>query len=283
MRRKYSLCPKNKPIISNFLFQLPLKNNSFSYERINTENPNEKYALPKSNKITKLIKEITDSNPVQFPNEQTNLYNYQKLLLEEKIKNKNYSDIIVSLKKQIEEMERKYEFNGQNINDEIMKLRHENEELKIFKEKVYSFSIKYDEINRDIINCLKSIEELVQIFNDDYPDFRENVEYRNNNLNKISYNFKSIANNLCNFMKIKQSEYNILLIEKDKEIQELKTNLNNVNSETYSMGLKSPKRRNFESQKKQFKKKNFNILNDFEKTNHSFCSNKICKTNDFDY
>ena len=283
MRKQISLCPKNKKVISNFMFQLPLKNNSFSYERINTENPNEKYTLPKSHKITKLIKEIANSSPVQFLTEQTNLYNYQKLLLEEKIKNKNYSDIIFSLKKQIEEMKNKFEFNGQNINDEIMKLRHENEELKLFKEKVFSFSIKYDEINRDIINCLKSIEELVQTFNDGYCDFSGNIEYRNNNLNKISYNFKSIANNLCNFMKIKQSEYNILLIEKDKEIQQLKTDLNNVNSETYSMGLKSTRKRNLETKKKQFNKKNLYILNDFEKTNQSFGSYKIYKTNEFDY
>ena len=283
MRRQYSLYPKNKTIISNFLFKLPLKNNSFSYERYNTENPNEKSVLPKSHKITKLIKEITNSNPVQFPNEQTNLYNYQKLLLEEKIKNKNYSDIIVSLKKQIEEMEGKFELNGQNINNEIMRLRNENQELKIFKEKVYSFSLKYDEINKDIINCLKSIEELVHILNDDNSNFKENVEYRNNNLNKISFNFKSIVNNLYNFMKIKQSEYNILLIEKDKEIQELKTDLNNINSETYSMGLKSSRRRNFETTKRQFNKKSLNILNDFEKTNQSFGSYKIYKTNEFDF
>lgn len=277
MRRQISLCPKNKIIMSNLMFQLPLKNNSFSYERNNTENPNERSALHKSHKITKLIKEITNSNPVQFPSEKTNLYNCQKLLLEEKIKNKNYYDTIISLKKQIEELESKLEFNSPNINDEIMRLRHENQELKEFKERLYSFSVKYDEINRDIINCLKSIEELVQIFNDDYSDYNENVEYKNNNLNKISYNFKSIVNNLCNFMKIKQSEYNYLLIEKDKEIQELKTDFNNINSETYSMGLKSS------NKKPKFNKKNLNILNDFEKNNQSFSSYKIYKTNEFDF
>jgi hypothetical protein len=283
MRRQSSLFPKNKAMTSKLLFQLPLKNNSFSYERYNTENPNEKSVLPKSHKITKLIKEIKNSNPVQFPTEQTNLYNYQKLLLEEKIKNKNYCDIIASLKKQIEEMESKFDLNGQNINDEIMRLRRENQELKIFKEKVYSFSVKYDEINRDIINCLKSIEELVQIFNDDYSNYRENEEYRNNNLNKISYNFKSIVNNLYNFMKIKQSEYNILLIEKDKEIQDLKTILNNINSETYSIGLKSSRGRNLEAKKMQFNKKNLNNINDFDNANQSFGTYKIYKTNEFDY
>ena len=125
--------------------------------------------------------------------------------------------------------------------------------------------------------------------NDNYSDFSENIEYRNSNINKISYNFKSIVNNLCHFMKIKQSEYNILLIEKDEEIQKLKRDLNNINSETYSMGLKSSRNKKFISYKNQYfdssklNKKNLNILTDFENTNQSFGSYKIYKTNEFDF
>jgi hypothetical protein len=276
MRRQYSLYPKNKTIISNFLFQLPLKNNSFSYERYNTENPNEKSVLPKSHKITKLIKEITNSNPVQLPNEQTNLYNYQKLLLEEKIKNKNYSDIIVSLKKQIEEMEGKFELNGQNINNEIMRLRNENQELKIFKEKVYQISIKYDELNKNILTCLKSIEKFIQKYN------TNNDIKIENNLSNISQNFKSITNDLSNFMMVKQEEYNTLLNEKENEIEKLKKELSCGNINLYTNDSKLYKDKEMNSNRsyeylncnRENKKCGRNKLN-------TFCKNY--KYNEFDY
>ena len=175
MKRAYSVYPKNKIFISKSLFQFPLKNNSFSCENNNLDNnANRLSAIPKSEKIKKFIEEINSANPntnsnmLNFQNEQNSLYTCQKLLIEEKIKNKNYNDNIIALNKQIEEMECKMKFGDQSINNEILKLRQENQELKMFKEKVYSFSLKYDEINRDIINCLKSIEQLVHIFNDDY-------------------------------------------------------------------------------------------------------------------
>ena len=295
MKRAYSVYPKNTIITSNSLFQFPLKNNSFSCEKNNLDNNvNRLSAIPKSEKIKKFIEEINfanenpNSNLLNFPNEQNSLYTCQKLLIEEKIKNKNYNDNIIALNKQIEEMECKMKFGDQNINNEILKLRQENQELKMFKEKVYSFSLKYDELNRDIINCLKSIEQLVHIFNDDYSNSiqNQNVEYRNNNLNKISNNFKSVINDLSDFIKIKQSEYNTLLMEKEKEIQKLKRDFNNINPDTYSMGLKSC--RNVEPNKNQselskLNKINLNKLNDFEKTFQSNGFYKIYKTNEFDF
>ena len=295
MKRAYSVYPKNRIFTSNSFFQFPLKNNSFSCENNNLDNnANRLSAILKSEKIKKFIEEInsadanTNSNLLNFQNEQNSLYACQKLLIEEKIKNKNYNDNIIALNKQIEEMECKMKFDDQNINNEILKLRQENQELKMFKEKVYSFSLKYDELNRDIINCLKSIEQLVHIFNDDYSNSIQNqsVEYRNNNLNKISNNFKSVINDLSDFIKIKQSEYNTLLMEKEKEIQKLKRDFNNINPDTYSMGLKSC--RNYESNKRQpelskLNKINLNNLNDFEKTYQSNGFYKIYKTNEFDF
>ena len=294
MKRAYSVYPKNKIITSKSLFQLPLKNNSFSCEKNNQDNENRQSGISRSEKIKKIIEEInssnanTNSNLFNFPNEQNSLYACQKLLIEEKIKNKNYNDNIVALSKQVEEMESKMKFGDPSINEEIIKLRQENQELKMFKEKVYSFSLKYDEINREIINCLKSIEQLVHIFNDDYSNSTKNqsIEYQNNNLNKISNNFKSVINNLSDFMKIKQSEYNTLLMEKEKEIQKLKRDFNNINPDTYSMGLKSC--RNIEPNKKQsdlskLNKINLNNLNDFDKTYQSSGFYKIYKTNEFDF
>jgi len=294
MKRAYSVYPKNKIITSNSLFQFPLKNSSFSCEKNNLDNADRQSAIPKSEKIKKFIEEINlansnpNSNMLNFPNEQNSLYTCQKLLIEEKIKNKNYNDNIIALSKQIEELECQIKFGDQSINDEIIKLRQENQELKKFKEKVYSFSLKYDELNRDIINCLKSIEQMIHIFNDDSNSIQnQNIEFRNNNLNKISNNFKSVINDLSDFMKIKQSEYNTLLMEKEKEIQKLKRDFNNLNPDAYSIGLKSC--RNFEVNKKQselskLNKLNLNNLNDFEKTyqsNNGFY--KIYKTNEFDY
>ena len=294
MKRAYSVYPKNNIITSNSLFQFPLKNNSFSCEKNNLDNVNRQSAFPRSEKIKKFIEEInlananSNSNLLNFPNEHNSLYTCQKLLIEEKIKNKNYNENIIALNKQIEELECKIKFGDQNINDEIIKLRQENQELKMFKEKVYSFSLKYDELNRDIINCLKSIEQLVHIYNDDYSNSiqSQNEEFRNNNLNKISNNFKSVINDLSDFIKIKQSEYNTLLMEKEKEIQKLKRDFNNINPDTYSKGLKSC--RNFEINKKEsefskLNKLNLNNLNDFEKTCQPNGFYKIYKTNEFDF
>ena len=294
MKRAYSVYPKNNIITSNSLFQFPLKNNSFSCEKNNLDNVNRQSAFPRSEKIKKFIEEInlananSNSNLLNFSNEHNSLYTCQKLLIEEKIKNKNYNENIIALNKQIEELECKIKFGDQNINDEIIKLRQENQELKMFKEKVYSFSLKYDELNRDIINCLKSIEQLVHIYNDDYSNSiqSQNEEFRNNNLNKISNNFKSVINDLSDFIKIKQSEYNTLLMEKEKEIQKLKRDFNNINPDTYSKGLKSC--RNFEINKKEsefskLNKLNLNNLNDFEKTCQPNGFYKIYKTNEFDF
>jgi hypothetical protein len=296
MKRAYSIYPKNKIFISNSLFPMPLKNNSFSYENTIIDNGNRLSAIPKSEKIKKFIEEIkssnantnTNSNLLNFPNEQNSLYTCQRLLIEEKIKNKNYNDNIIALNKQIEEMECKMKFGDQNINNEIIKLRQENQELKMFKEKVYSFSLKYDELNRDIINCLKSIEHLVHIFNDDNSNSiqSQSLEYRNNNLNKISNNFKSILNDLSDLMKIKQSEYNTLLMEKEKEIQKLKRDFNNINPDTYSIGLKSCRNCEPNKKKSDFSKLstiNLNNLNDFEKTCPPNGFYKIYKTNEFDF
>ena len=151
--------------------------------------------------------------------------------MDEKIKNKNLCENIMQLNNHIEEL--KYQLNikcqQQIINDDIIMLKKENEELRIFKQKVYEISSKYDEVNKNILFCLKNIESAVDLFNSNYQNINS-VEYKNTTFNKISDNFNSIINNLNNFLKTKEDEYNILLMQKDNEIQTLKNKLSNINN-----------------------------------------------------
>ena len=101
-----------------------------------------------------------------------------------------------------------------------MKLKLENKELKKLKEKVFSYSMKYDELNRDILNCLKSNEKIIEIFN--LNDSNKNYECEKQKFEKISINFQLILDNLNNFITMKQDEYNMLLIERDNEMKKLR-------------------------------------------------------------
>ena len=286
MRRTSSLYPKNKIATSLAMFQLPLKNNnSFSSEKNSLNNTNRRTAFPKSKNIKKMIEEInlTNLNPPKIiRKEQSNLYSYQNLPLEEKKKNRNYYENISLLNKHIDELECKLNNNcitSQNtnniINDELIRLRQENKELKKFKEKVYAFSMKYDELNKDIFNCLKSIEKIVQIFTNNSPQF----EYEKSNLNKISINFKSILDNLTNYINLKQDEYNTLLIEKENEIEKLKNKFNYTDAENFSNRLKTCK--NYENRNKSNEYSIINKANEFKSPDQTNCFYKIYKTNEF--
>ena len=213
--------------------QIPLHQiNSFSAGKVR------KYdcrpVFPKSKKIKKLIDEINSSNKLDknISNNNTNNFcKYQKLFMDEKIKNKNLCENIMQLNNHIEEL--KYQLNikcqQQIINDDIIMLKKENEELRIFKQKVYEISSKYDEVNKNILFCLKNIESAVDLFNSNYQNINS-VEYKNTTFNKISDNFNSIINNLNNFLKTKEAEYNILLMQKETEIHNLKDKLSNINN-----------------------------------------------------
>ena len=289
MRRKFSLFPINKISSSLGLYQLPLKNTniSFSTDKNNLNSTNRKTSYPKSTKIQKMIEEInkTSPNPSRINNESTDLQTYKRLLIEEKMKNKNYSENIVLLTKHIEELESKIKNNNNpntsnnynNVDDEIMKLKQENKELKKFKEKVFSFSMKYDELNKDIINCLKSIEKIIEIYN--LNDSSKNVECEKQNFEKISINFQLILDNLNNFITMKQDEYNMLLIEKDNEMKKLRRQCNDTNIDYFSNGLRSFRNSNtkinsYTSLNKNYKVRNQNNFNDFYKN---------FKTNEFNY
>jgi len=241
MIRSYNVYPKNKISGGIGIFHLPLRHtNSFSTEK--KRNYEIKSAFPKSKKIKKLIEEIKSSNtPIinNNTNEVNNLYVCQKLLIEEKAKNRNYTDNIIQLNNYIDELELQLSQKCQhNINDEIIMLRKENEELRMFKQKIYNYSMKYDEINKDILLCLKNIEKAVELFNINNPNINS-TEYKNNTLHKISDNFNSIVDNLTNFLKVKEDEYNTLLNEKENEINKLKNELNyKTNINKYSEEIK---------------------------------------------
>ena len=287
MRRNFGLYPKNKISTSTAMFQLPLKNISYSSEKnIFNNDTIARTAFPKSKKIKKLIEEINLKNPrpIKIKNEANNLYICQKLLREEQLKNKNYYENIIQLNKVIDELEFKLKTNCQNyqncinVNDELIKLRKENDELKLFKERVYNFSMKYDELNKDILDCLKSIEKIIEIFNMDNYSF--SVDNKNCNLNEMSENFKSIINDLTDFIAVKQEEYNTLLKEKENEIEKIKREyISNV--EFYSNGFKSCK--NFgENTYKSFDYTNYNKIHEYGKKSKTNTYNKNLKNKDFE-
>ena len=244
MIRSYNVYPKNKIGGGMGIFQLPLRHtNSISSEK--KRNYEIKTAFPKSKKIKKLIEEIKSSNKPMIninknPIEINNLYVCQELLKEEKAKNKNFTENIIKLNNYIDDLEFQLSQKCQHhyMNDEIILLKKENEELKLFKQKVYNYSMNYDEINKDILLCLKNIEKAVELFNINNPNINS-TEYKNNTLHKISDNFNSIVDNLTNFLKIKEDEYNTLLKEKENEINKLKDELNyKMNINKYSEDVK---------------------------------------------
>ena len=236
MIRSYNVYPKNKIGNGISMFQLPLKQtNSFSAGKAKNFD-DYKSAFPKSKKIKKLIEEINSSNkPIinNNLNDMNNIQRYEKLLMEEKTKNNNLYKNIIQLNNHIEELESQLHcqcpHHMVNVNDEIMMLRKENEELRLFKQKVYEFSMKYDEINKDILQCLKNIEKAVELFNVNYPN-NNSLENKNITMNKITENYNSIISDLANFLKIKEDEYNTLLMQKENEINQLKFRLNSMNN-----------------------------------------------------
>ena len=234
MIRSYNVYPKNKIGSGISFLQMPLhQTNSFSTGKVR------KYdcrpVFPKSKKIKKLIDEINSSNKLDkniVNNEnKNNICKYQKLFIEEKIKNEKLCENIIQLNNNIEELKFQLNIKSQQniINDDIIMLKKENEELRHFKQKVYEISLKYDEVNKNILFCLKNIEAAVELFSANNPDIK-NIENKNTNFNKISDNFNSIINNLNNFLKTKEDEYNILLMQKEGEIQNLKAKLYNINN-----------------------------------------------------
>lgn len=142
---------------------------------------------------------------------------YKKLFEEEKVKNKKLKNNILLLNKRIDELE--YELSIKS-KSESPTLQKENEELKLFKQKVYLFSMKYDELNENILESLKEIDNIIESL--EKSNIKISFSIKLNELSKTADSFKSIVTQMSNFMTCKQEEYNVLLKQKELEISEIK-------------------------------------------------------------
>ena len=147
----------------------------------------------------------------------------QELLTKEQEKNEKYKSDILVLNRRIDELEVQLKMKGNTVevedkrdDNEIIK---ENVELKKFKENVYNISKQYDEINENIIVSLNEIDRLFQKLND--KNFDMNLDLQIKTLTGIKTNFEGAITNLIDTMKLKQEEYNLLLEEKEKEVQKV--------------------------------------------------------------
>ena len=147
----------------------------------------------------------------------------QELLTKEQEKNEKYKSDILVLNRRIDELEVQLKMKGNTVevedkrdDNEIIK---ENEELKVFKENVFNISKQYDEINENIIVSLNEIDRLFQKLNN--KNFDMNLELKIKTLTGIKTNFEGAIVNLIDTMKLKQEEYNLLLEEKEKEVQKV--------------------------------------------------------------
>ena len=107
MIRSYNVYPKNKIGSGMSFLQMPLhQTNSFSTGKVRKYDC--KPVFPKSKKIKKLIDEINSSNKLDkniVNNEnKNNICKYQKLFIEEKIKNEKLCENIIQLNNHIEEL-----------------------------------------------------------------------------------------------------------------------------------------------------------------------------------
>ena len=211
---------------------------------------------------------MSTMNKMKNIEESNNLLGYQKLLSMDQEKNKKQNKSKFSLNKRINDLEfqltgknftseqqdntynsnnysNNYNFSSNynnytnsNVNEEILKLKKENQELKNFKQKVYNFSMRYDEINENILNCLKSLDAIINMLSN--GNISQNYEINFGEIQKTSDNFKEILNYLVDFISIKQDEYNSLLQQKEfdnlklqREIEKL-NNINNNNTVSFN-------------------------------------------------
>ena len=289
MSRKYIIYPKNKIATSRAMFQLPLRIFSPSTQKKGNKNLD----ISQENKFKTILNDIKSDNfGKKEKDERNNMYNFQRMLIEERIKSKSYYENIIKLNKYINELESRLQ-DENDMNDELIRLRKENEELKLFKQKVYNYSMKYDELNVDIFNCLKSIENAVELFTKEDSN-KDNLEYKAEQLNRINDNYKSVINLLYEFMNGKQDEYNNLLMEKDNDIQILSKKLKQRNKMDENKMNKS--QNNFKKckncwieNKKNFfdldMNKSFNTFNSYnnDRSNKSCNLYRVYDTNEFDF
>ena len=207
---------------------LILKNSNSNYDGVISKNQRlRRIAESLHSPIRRTHSAISPSNSNR-PSSKTARYfnnNYspsveylQELLSKEQAKNESYRNDIIILNRRIDELELALEERGSDKrgDNELIK---ENTELKIFKESVFSLSKQYDEINENIIVALSEINRLFQKLNE--KKFNMGIELKLKTLNNIQNNFENVIQNLLNTMKVKQDEYNLLLNEKENDVQKI--------------------------------------------------------------
>lgn len=207
---------------------LALKNSNSNYGGVISKNQRlRRIAESLHSPIRRTYSAVSPSNSNLISSKTTRYFNnnyspsieyLQDLLEKEQAKNETYRNDIIILNRRIDELELALEEKG-NYKRGDNELIKENTELKIFKQSVFSLSRQYDEINENIIVALSEINRLFQKLNE--KKFNMGIELKLKTLNSIQSNFENVIQNLLNTMKIKQDEYNLLLNEKENDVQKI--------------------------------------------------------------
>lgn len=163
-------------------------------------------------------KSLVRSNSI-FTNNRPKREGLEDRLHEERMKNSRYLSEISSLKMQIECLNKQQHCHRIDCNENRDKLIRENEELRKFKDTVFSISKRYDEINKGVLISLKEMDQLFAQMN----EAGEGMTYFNKMgaIESSINTFENVINTLEVMMKSKQDEYNFLIGTRENEIKQL--------------------------------------------------------------
>ena len=102
----------------------------------------------------------------------------------------------------------------------LLKIYKENQKLKAFQSQVFELSKNYDDINSNIEDSLKKLQETIK-----------NSNNGNNIGQEILTQFQDFTEKIDKILETKQIEYNLLLKGKDDELEIIGEELLNVNKE----------------------------------------------------
>ncbi len=171
------------------------------------------------------IKNLKD----QISNDNEYLKNLEKLLVKEREKQK---ENILSQKRS--NSNSKYYSsnqtqNNQNeiekeINPQTKELLNELNELKKFRDKIIENSFQNCDVNIEIFDTLKKIDKFIfnlQKSSNDLNIKRNAIKFKlnYNNNDEIEQHYNNLINNIMSNIDSKQVEYNVLMNEKDDEVE----------------------------------------------------------------
>lgn len=118
----------------------------------------------------------------------------------------------------------------------IKALSEDNERLKQFQGGIYQISKQYDQINQNIFDLLKYIEELFFNLNQCYKENQNDsleplINSKYNTIAEVKNSFDKIISSVMQTMKMKQDEYTYLVNVKEEEISLLMGEIENLNKE----------------------------------------------------